>query len=60
VNEKATFAQAKATKAMAEATLKKIKIQEDANLLILMSHPTNTDISKCMSMYFQLKQEQEL
>ena len=45
---------------MAEATVKKNQIQEDANLFLLMTHPTDSSISECAARFLRLRQEEEL
>lgn len=52
--------QAKATKAMVDATFKNTQIIEDANLFMLMTHLTNGVISDTVTRYLKLHQEEEL
>ena len=60
LRESESHAHANATRAMAEATVKKNQIQEDANLFLLMTHPTDSSISECAARFLRLRQEEEL
>jgi hypothetical protein len=60
VREGAMYAQAKATSDLASATLKKMALLEEQNLLILMTTPESQVTSPAAQQFLRIRQEEEL